>query len=64
MIREGIEDFEMLKLDEKLIGADWVLERVHIITNDLTTHTSYSELFDTVRSEIGQTISDINSVSD
>lgn len=57
VIRDGIEDFELLKIASKVLGEEWVIDKIHKVTTDLTTHSKDSDLFDSVRIEIGEALS-------
>ena len=55
-IRNGLEDVELLKLAEGLLGREWVVEQVSKVTKDLGTHTADCDVFNSVRTEIGNAI--------
>ena len=55
-IRNGLEDVELLKLAESLLGREWVVEQVSKVTKDLGTHTASYDTFNSVRAEIGNAI--------
>jgi hypothetical protein len=51
-MRDGIEDFALLKLAERELGRDWVIERVSTITPSVSEHTKDTNVFAPVRAEI------------
>lgn len=51
-MRDGIEDFALLKLAERELGRDWVIERVTSITPSVSEHTKDTKVFAPVREEI------------
>ena len=55
MLRDGIDDIELLYLAEKVFGRDWVMERVNEVTPTLTSYTS-EENFYKIRKEIGDAL--------
>lgn len=55
-IRNGIEDCEMLLIADKVLGRDWVLEKVRMVTQDLKNYTDSPDLFNKMRMEIGNAI--------
>jgi hypothetical protein len=52
-IRDGVEDFDLLKLAEKYLGRDFVEEQIAKVTPTLTEHTKDHALFAEVRKYIG-----------
>ena len=52
-IRNGIEDCEMLLIADKVLGRDWVLEKVKTVTQDLKNYTESPDVFNKMRIEIG-----------
>lgn len=57
-IRDGIEDFELLKIASNVMGEEWVIGKINEVTTDLITHSKDAELFDRVRAEIGNAVSE------
>ena len=55
ILRDGLNDVELLNMAEKLFGRDWVMAKVNEATPTLTTYTTY-ERFDKIRKEIGDAI--------
>ncbi len=55
-VRDGIEDFELLKLAEELLGKDWVDEMVDKVTPSLTRYSTDSDNFTAVRKAIGDAV--------
>ena len=55
-IRNGLEDVELLKLAEELIGRDAVMEQVNKVTKSLDNHTKSCETFNSARNAIGDLI--------
>ena len=55
MLRDGIDDIELLYLAEKEFGKEWVMEKVNEITPTLTSYTS-EENFYKIRKEIGDAL--------
>lgn len=51
-MRDGIEDFALLKLAERELGRDWVIERVSTVTPSVSEHTKDTNVFAPVRAEI------------
>jgi hypothetical protein len=52
-IRDGLEDCEMLRMADEVLGREWVLAKVNAVTKDLKTYTESGEFFTAVRNEIG-----------
>lgn len=55
-IRNGMEDIEMLKLAEELLGKDWVDEKVYKVSQSITDHVKETSVFNAVRKEIGEAV--------
>ena len=55
LVRDGIDDIELLYLAEKEFGKEWVMEKVNEITPTLTSYTS-EENFYKIRKEIGDAL--------
>ena len=53
IIRDGLEDCEMLRMADEVLGREWVLAKVNAVTKDLKTYTESGEFFTAVRNEIG-----------
>ena len=51
-IRDGLEDIALLKLAERELGRDWVIERVTTVTPSVSEHTQSTDVFGSVRDEI------------
>ncbi len=52
-VRDGLEDCEMFLIADKVLGRDWVLEKIKQVTKDLKNYTDSPSLFASVREEIG-----------
>lgn len=55
-IRDGIEDYELLKFASELFGEEWVKNKAQSVTQSITEYTSDNELFSKIRTEIGNAI--------
>ena len=55
-VRNGIEDCEMLLIADKILGREWVLEKVKMVTRDLKNYTESPEVFNQIRMGIGNAI--------
>lgn len=55
-VRDGIEDFDLLKLASGLLGEDWVQEKIAQISTSLTRYIASSERFSALRAEIGDAV--------
>lgn len=55
ILRDALDDVELIVLGEKLLGKEWVMARVDEATPNLTTYTS-AERFIELRKEIGDAI--------
>ena len=60
-VRDGVEDVMLLKMAEDKFGRNWVDAMIDRITTSMTEFTSDSDLFDAVRIEIGNAVSNSNS---
>ncbi len=57
-IRDGIEDFEMFRMAEELLGREWVDEMIARVTPSLTRYSNDTENFLTVRKAVGDAIAE------
>lgn len=55
ILRDGLDDVELLSMAEKLFGREWIMVRVHEATPNLTAYTTY-ERFEEIRKEIGDAV--------
>ncbi len=55
ILRDGIDDIEFLYLAEKVLGKDWVMEKVNEATPTLTSYTT-EENFYKLRKEMGDAL--------
>ena len=55
-IRNGVEDFDLLKLAEQQLGKEWVLEQIGKVSPSLSEFTTSNELFSSVRKDIGDAL--------
>ncbi len=55
ILRDGIDDIELLYLAEKEFGKEWVMEKVNEVTPTLTSYTT-EENFYKLRKEIGDAL--------
>jgi hypothetical protein len=55
-VRDGIEDFTILKYAEELLGEAAVKEMVKGVTSSVTEHTTDAETFYAVRAELAEAI--------
>lgn len=55
IVRDGLDDVELLYMADKVLGRDWVMERVNEATPTLTSYTTY-ERFAEIRKEIGDAV--------
>ena len=56
IIRDGIEDVELMMMAEEIFGRDWVLERSKKVSSDLRNYLSSKEKFFTIRNEIAEAL--------
>ncbi len=56
-VRDGVDDFEMLRMAEETFGRDWVDEKIAKVTPSLTNYSKNSTNFETIRREIGEALS-------
>ena len=54
----GIEDIELLKLAEELLGREWVDSKVAMVSPSLAVHTDSVDTFNEVRKTIGDAIAE------
>ncbi len=54
--RDGIEDFQLMKMAEAVLGKDAVMELVHRITTSVTEYTTDAELLNQVRNEMANAL--------
>ena len=57
-VADGMEDYDYFALAEAKYGADWVDEKIAKVTSSATEYTSDHALFEQVRREIGDAISE------
>ncbi len=55
ILRDGLDDAELLYMADKVLGREWVMERVNEATPTLTSYTTY-ERFAEIRKEIGDAV--------
>ncbi len=55
IVRDGIDDIELMYLAEKYLGEDWVMSKVNSATSSLTTFTD-NDSFAALRKEIGDAL--------
>lgn len=58
IIRDGVEDFELLTMAAEKLGKEYVDSKIKELTPDIVTHTSDAELFNRVRVEIGNALNE------
>ena len=58
IIRDDIEDFELLTMAAEKLGREWVDSKIKELTSDVVTHTSDAELFCKIRAEIGNALNE------
>jgi hypothetical protein len=58
IIRDGVEDFELLTMATEKLGREWVDNKIKELTSDVVTHTSDADLFCKVRAEIGNALNE------
>ncbi len=56
IFRDGIEDYELFVLAEKLLGRDFVIKKINEVTPSLTEFTADIDKIALVRKEIGEAI--------
>ncbi len=56
LMRDGVDDIELLYMAEELLGKDWVDERASSVSKSLTTVDVTSDQFAALRIEIGNAI--------
>jgi hypothetical protein len=55
-IRNGLEDIELLKLAEELLGKEWVDEHVLKVSTNITKHEKDNDKFNAARREIAAAV--------
>ena len=55
-VRDGVEDFDLLKLAEEYLGREWVINKIKLVSESLTVHTKSNETFSSVRKDIGDAL--------
>lgn len=55
ILRDGLDDVELLYVAENVLGREWVMEKVKEATPTLTSYTTY-ERFAEIRKEIGDAV--------
>ena len=55
-IRSGMEDYDLLLKAEQLLGREWVVEKVKIVSESLSVHTGSNRVFNETRKAIGDAI--------
>ena len=55
ILRDGIDDIELLKLAEQYLDEDWIMEKVNKATPSLTSYTSEDNFYK-LRKEIGDAL--------
>ena len=58
VVRDGVEDFELLTMATEKLGREWVDGKIKELTTDVITHTSDADLFCNVRAEIGNALNE------
>lgn len=56
IVRDGIEDMELLKMAESQFGRDWVMNKVKTVSKSLTNYTTNTNTFLKVRNEIAEAL--------
>jgi urease gamma subunit len=54
--RDGMEDFQLMRMAEKVLGKDAVMAYVHRITTSVTEFTSDAELLNQVKLELANAL--------
>jgi hypothetical protein len=54
--RDGIEDYQLLDMADKILGREATLTYVHRLTTALNEYTKDAELYMTVRNELAQAV--------
>ncbi len=55
-LRDGIEDFQLMRMAEEVIGKDTVMEMVERITTSISEYTTDAELLAQVRNELAEAL--------
>ena len=58
-IRDGIEDYEYLKMAEERLGRDFVNNTIRQVTTSLTEYDTDEEHFEEVRIRLGQALEQV-----
>ena len=56
IIRDGLEDIELLYMAEELLGSEWVKEKANCVSKSLTSVDVTSDEFASLRIEIGNAV--------
>ena len=56
IMRDGIDDIELLMLAAKILGNKWVNERVNSISSSITSIEATDDMFAQIRTEIGSAL--------
>ncbi len=56
IFRDGIEDYDLFTIAEKLLGRDFVIKKINEVTPSLTEFTSDMDKIALVRKEIGEAV--------
>ena len=55
-MRDGVEDFELLRMAESVLGKEATMAYVNKVTTSATEFVSESEVFDAVRADLMRAI--------
>ncbi len=55
-MRDGVEDFQLMRMAEKVLGKDTVMSYVEKITTSITEYTTDAELLANVRNELAEAL--------
>lgn len=56
IVRDGLEDIELLKMAENVLGREWVMSKVKSVSRSVTSYTMSPLTFNTVRDEIADAL--------
>lgn len=56
IVKDGLEDCEMLRIADEVLGREWVESKIAEIVQSVTSYTESPELFLAVRNEIGDAL--------
>ncbi len=56
IFRDGIEDYELFVIAEKLLGREFVIKKINEVTPSLTEYSSDPDMIVKIRKEIGEAI--------